>query len=171
MTSKKHVSTLRFDPKNARKRTERGTSMLIRSMEEVGFARSLVIDENNVVLCGNGSLEAAGQIGLENVIVVDADGETIVAVRRSGLTEEQKLKLALYDNRTSDLSDFDPVVLSELNQEIDLSGLWTDDEMDTLLEMSGGEDDEEYDRGNGGRGKKEVNCVCPNCGHEFVKQL
>jgi hypothetical protein len=68
---------------------------------------SIVIDEDGVILAGNGTVEQAGQVGIEKVQVVDADGDTLIAVRRTGLTDEQKRKLAYYDNRTADLAEWD----------------------------------------------------------------
>ena len=129
-----HISDLQYDPRNARKRTIRSSAMIQSSLQEVGASRSIVIDEHNRILAGNGTIEAAGQIGIEKMIIVDADGETIVAVRRSGLTEQQKIKLALFDNRTSDLSEWDADILAELGQEIDLSGLFSTDELARLIE-------------------------------------
>ena len=124
-----HISDLQYDPRNARKRTIRSSAMIQSSLQEVGASRSIVIDEHNRILAGNGTIEAAGQIGIEKMIIVDADGETIVAVRRSGLTEDQKIKLALFDNRASDLSEWDADILAELGQEVDLSGLFTENEL------------------------------------------
>lgn len=143
-----HISDLQYDPRNARKRTIRSSAMIQSSLQEVGASRSIVIDEHNRILAGNGTIEAAGQIGIEKMIIVDADGETIVAVRRSGLTEQQKIKLALFDNRTSDLSEWDADVLAELGQEVDLSGLFTENELAVIPannesgEGSGEEDEE-----------------------------
>lgn len=124
------IADLTFDPRNARKRTERSSGMLARSLQDVGAARSIVIDENGVVLAGNGTVEAAGQIGIERVRVVEADGNEIIAVRRSGLTAEQKVQLALYDNRTSDLAEWDADVLDDLRSEFDLSPMWFEGELD-----------------------------------------
>ena len=55
-------------------------------LQEVGAARSIVIDEKGVVLAGNATIKAAGQAGLARVKVVDADGSEIIAVRRRNLT-------------------------------------------------------------------------------------
>ena len=52
----------------------------------VGAARSIVIDEDGVVLSGNATIEAAAQAGIDRVKVVEADGNEIVAVQRKGLT-------------------------------------------------------------------------------------
>ncbi|OQB25738.1 MAG: DNA adenine methyltransferase YhdJ [Chloroflexi bacterium ADurb.Bin180] len=124
-----HIGQLKPDPRNARKHNPRNVGMIEKALGEVGAARSIVIDENNVVLAGNGVLEAAGNAGIERVQVVDADGETIVAVRRKGLTPEQKAKLALYDNRTAELAEWDTEVLADIGKDIDLGEMWTADEL------------------------------------------
>ena len=90
---------LKPDPQNARKHTPRNVAMVVDALQEVGAARSIVIDEKGVVLAGNATIKAAGQAGLGRVEVVDADGSEIIAVRRTNLTERQKKRLALYDNR------------------------------------------------------------------------
>ncbi len=41
------------DPKNARRHTERNLAMIAESLETVGAARSIVIDERGRVLAGN----------------------------------------------------------------------------------------------------------------------
>ena len=128
----KHLSDLTPDPKNARRHNPRNIGMIERALNEVGAARSIVVDEAGVVLAGNGLVEAAAQAGIERVRVVDADGDEIIAVRRRGLTEEQKTKLALYDNRTAELADWEPGVLAELAQELDLGSLFTDLELSDL---------------------------------------
>lgn len=170
-----HISDLQYDPRNARKRTIRSSAMIQSSLQEVGASRSIVIDEHNRILAGNGTIEAAGQIGIEKMIIVDADGETIVAVRRSGLTEDQKIKLALFDNRASDLSEWDADVLAELGQEVDLSGLFTENE---LAVISANDNAPDFDPvGMDEQGKldeiqpKEIDCECPHCGKSFVKIL
>lgn len=134
MSNIKTLADLTPDPKNARRHTPRNVGMIEQAMGEVGAARSIVIDEDGVVLAGNATIEAAAQAGIERVQVVDADGETIVAVRRSGLTAEQKTKLALFDNRASELADWDAGVLASFQEEIDLSALFRPDEWAAILE-------------------------------------
>ncbi len=91
--------------------------MIRQSLGEIGAARSIVIDENGVILAGNGVIEVAADAGIEHVQIVDADGETIIAVRRSGSTPEQKTRLALSANRASELSDWEPLELAALLEE------------------------------------------------------
>src|SRR3984957_20650825 len=101
------ITDLTADPKNARRHPERNLEVIADLLGQVGAARSIVIDEDGVVLAGNGVLAAAGRAGIEKVRVVDADGKTLVAVRRSGLTRRQKAQLAVGDNRSNELSTWD----------------------------------------------------------------
>jgi hypothetical protein len=126
---------LRQDPRNARRRTQRSSALLERSMSEFGAARSIVIDENGVVLAGNGTIEAAAAIGIEKVLVVPADGNTLVAVQRTDLSPAQKAEYGIADNRTSDLSEFDPDILTSLveeHEDLTLSPWFTESELAAL---------------------------------------
>jgi hypothetical protein len=110
---------------------------IVNALHEVGAARSIVVDEDNVILAGNATIEAAAEAGIERVRIVDADGEEIIAVRRSNLTPEQKTRLALFDNRAAELAEWDADVLRGLAEEVDLSAFWYDDEFDALLASFG----------------------------------
>jgi DNA modification methylase len=92
------------DPANRRQHTPRNLGMIADSLQAVGVARSIVIDEHNEILAGNGLVEAATAAGLTKVHVVEADGDTVIAVRRRGLSAEQKRSLALFDNRSAELA-------------------------------------------------------------------
>lgn len=128
------LADLRPDARNARRRGPRAEGLLVASLQEVGAARSIVIDETGRILAGNGTVQAAAEAGIERVQVVDADGETIVAVRRTGLTEAQKRRLALLDNRTAELATWDPEVLAGIAEEgLEIGDLWSDAELDELL--------------------------------------
>lgn len=54
-----HIGQLTQDPKNARSHTARGVGMIEEALNEVGAARSIVIDEAGVILAGNATVEAA----------------------------------------------------------------------------------------------------------------
>lgn len=134
-----HIKDLIEDPHNRRKHNPRNLGMVADSLQAVGAARSIVIDERNEILAGNGVVEAAGQVGITNVRVVEADGNTIVAVRRKGLTDEQKRALAIYDNRTAELAEWDVDQLRlDKNDGLDLASFFTDDELKDVL----GEDED-----------------------------
>ncbi len=127
------IASLLPDPRNARRHTERNLGLIVDALREVGAARSIVVDETGVVLAGNATVEAAGKAGIDHVRIVEADGQELIAVRRSGLTPDQKRRLALLDNRTTELAEWDTEVLASLAEDTDLSGLWEEDELAELL--------------------------------------
>lgn len=134
-----HIGDLTPDAGNARAHTERGLGMLEKSLQEVGAARSIVIDEDGRILAGNATVEAAGHVGIENVKVVQANGNEIIAVQRTGLTDKQKTRLALLDNRVGELSDWDSDVLADLDASGDLlDDLFSSEELDALFDTEGG---------------------------------
>jgi len=129
-----HLKDLTPDPRNARRHNPRNIGMIVDSLHEVGAARSIVIDEDGRILCGNGTVDAAAEAGIEKVQVVDVDGETLVAVRRSGLTESQKTRLALLDNRSAETAEWDAVVLAQMAEDgVKLDDLFCDDELTAIL--------------------------------------
>ena len=81
--------------------------MIEASIRAVGAARSGVIDENGVILAGNGTYEALARVGIEKVNIVDAEQDEWVVVQRAGLTEEQKRTLSVSDNRAGELATWD----------------------------------------------------------------
>ena len=121
------------DPCNARRHTERNLGLIVDALREVGAARSIVVDETGTILAGNATVEAAGKAGIAQVRIIEADGHELIAVRRSGLTPEQKRRLALLDNRTAELAEWDTDVLASLAEDTDLSDLWEPDELADLL--------------------------------------
>lgn len=162
-----HIKDLKPLGRNPRRHNPRNIGMIVDSLQEVGAARSIVIDENNEVLAGNGTLEAAGQAGITKLHVVDADGETIVAVRRSGLTDVQKARLAVIDNRANETSDWDAELLAELAaQGVELHDLWNGDELTELLNQTPDFEPATIDEQSRLDEKKKV--VCPKCDHEFT---
>jgi DNA modification methylase len=66
--------------------------------------------------------------------VIEADGSELIAVRRRGLTREQKRALALFDNRTAELAtwDFDQLA-ADVDAGLSLQPFWTTEETAALL--------------------------------------
>jgi len=128
------IGDLIHDRSNPRKHNPRNIKVIVDSLHDVGFARSIVIDEDNNILAGNGVTEAAMLAGIEKVIEVEADGNTIIAVRRRGLTDEQKQRLKYFDNLSGELADWDTEqLLADMQAGLDLSGMFREDELDALL--------------------------------------
>ena len=127
------INQLKSDHKNARKRTDRSSSLIKESLEKFGAARSIVIDEDNRILAGNGTIEGAKAAGIKNLKIIETDGNEIIAVKRTGLSEEEKVGLALADNRTSDLSEWDAEMLKQLSEEQDLNPWFSPEDLSELL--------------------------------------
>lgn len=105
------IEDLMPDPGNARFRDARAQSAISRSMKELGAGRSVVIDADGVVRAGNGTLEAAKAAGISEALIIETDGKRLVVVKRPDWTAEQALAYAIADNKTSELSQFDPDLL------------------------------------------------------------
>lgn len=129
----KTIKDLTPDPRNARKRTDRSAEMIAESLRRFGAARSIVIDEDGRVLAGNGTVEGAKKAGISKVRVIEAAGDELIAVKRTGLTEDEKVGLAIADNRSSDLSEWDSEMLQILSQDHDLEPWFKPEDLEALL--------------------------------------
>ena len=170
------LKDLKPDPRNARKRTDRSASLIKESLQRFGAARSIVIDEDGRILAGNGTVEGAKAAGISKVRIIETEGDEIVAVRRTGLTEEQKIGLALADNRTSDLSEWDGLMLQQLSETHDIAPWFEPEDLEAIINSNpnfppGSEDDQGQLDQLAPKEPNEIECVCPSCGHEFIKQI
>lgn len=107
------VEDLKFDKRNYRRHSEKNQDLIKKSINEVGFGRSIVIDADNEIVCGNG---VVSQIAKSTPIkIVETNGSELVVVKRTDLkTDDDKRKqLAVMDNSSSDSSDFDLTLLQE----------------------------------------------------------
>jgi ParB-like chromosome segregation protein Spo0J len=119
------LAQLTADPQNRRAHGERNLALIAEALKEVGAARSIVIDEDNLILAGNGVTQAAQTVGLTKLRVVEAAGDEVIAVRRRGLTDVQKRALALYDNRTAELATWNvEQLLADQQAGLDLASYW-----------------------------------------------
>lgn len=131
------LADLVADPQNRRVHSERNLAMVQAALEDVGAARSIVIDEDNVILAGNGVAVAAASAGMTKVRIIDTDGDEVIAVRRRGLTDDKKRALAIYDNRTAELATWNVEQLAaDLREGLDLERFFFDAELKTLLGSS-----------------------------------
>ena len=117
------LKDLVFDNKNFNKHTEFGMSLIEKSLRNNGAGRSILIDKNNRIIAGNGVTEVAGQIGLDDVQIVETDGTKIIAVKRTDidLDTKQGREMALADNATgaADLQ-WDTDAIADVESEFDI---------------------------------------------------
>ena len=114
--TRKLLSELRRPERNVRMHTDKQLKEFRRSIEMFGQIRPIVVDETGTILAGNGLYETLLSMGR-----TEADCYMV-----SGLTEAQKKKLMLADNRVfdlgvDDLSALDAFVL-ELKDDLDIPG-------------------------------------------------
>ena len=115
-----HISDLTPDNKNLNKHSERGSAFVKKSLEKNGFGRSILIDKDRRIIAGNLTAEEAGQLGMEDVIIVPSDGTKIIAVQRTDITLDSKAgrELALADNRSAEVSlNWDAEQILELQED------------------------------------------------------
>lgn len=113
---KKRLDDLKHPEKNVRIHSEQQIRELKRSLEKFGQTRALVVDENNVILIGNGLYEAMASLGYQ---------EASVYVKTE-LSENDKKKLMIADNKTYALGidNLDTLneFLEELQGDLDIPG-------------------------------------------------
>ncbi|MBC7948675.1 MAG: hypothetical protein H7Y42_12380 [Chitinophagaceae bacterium] len=102
-TKTRKISDYHFDEQNINKGSEFGTSLLHRSISETGMGRSALVDKNNVLIAGNKTMEAAAQLGIEEVIEVETNGRQLVVVKRMDLDINTPIgaKAKILDNTVS----------------------------------------------------------------------
>lgn len=102
--------------KNVRIHTEQQIKEFRRSVEMFGQIRPVVVDENNVILAGNGLYDTLVAMGKDTVDVY----------RYGNLTENQKKKLMIADNKIFNLGidNLDTLnsFLEELQGDLDIPG-------------------------------------------------
>ncbi len=126
------IDDLRLLPEDAnpRRATKTSDRLLEASLQLSGLHRAITVDDDLTVLAGNHTARKAGEVGVaKRVLVIDVDGETLIAVRRRGLTLKQKVELGLRDNRAAETPAYDPTVLHLVAGQagVDLPDVFGDD--------------------------------------------
>lgn len=98
------IADLKPVEKNTRFHNQKQLAELVRSYRMFGQIRPIVIDENNVIWCGNGFYEA-----LKNAGETEIDTYRVV-----GLSEDMKKKLMLADNQTFGLGVTNAQAMDEI---------------------------------------------------------
>lgn len=145
------VSTLKTDPDNARKHSQRNLDAIAGSLARFGQRKPIVVNGENIVLAGNGTLAAAKQLGWDEVVVASVP---------RGWSWEQQRAYALADNRTAELAEWDSDKLANQLIELDAVGWELDDVgFDKLQPPT-----EEVPV------PKRKPVICPDCGAQFIPE-
>ena len=95
-----NLSELSLDPANVRKHTEKNLAAIKASLRRFGQQKPIVVDADGVVRAGNGTLEAARELGWTDISVV-----------RTELRGSEATAYAIADNRTAELATWDTAAL------------------------------------------------------------
>lgn len=113
--------SLTLDPENVREHGKKNLGAIAESLRRFGQYRPIVVQaEGMIVRAGNGTLMAARSLGWEQ----------IAAVVRS-MPNDEATALALADNRTGDLSQWDDALLARQIEDLQGKGI-TPTEFDML---------------------------------------
>lgn len=143
----KKVSELKAYENNPRK-NDNAVEAVANSIKEFGFKVPIVIDGNNIIVCGHTRLKAAMKLGME----------TVPCIIANGLTDEQIKAFRLADNKTAELATWDFSKLFDEIQGINLDmtdfgfpntdqmleGIFEEEEFEEEKEEDTKEDDSGY---------------------------
>ena len=107
------ISSLSLDPTNARRHDSKNLASIEGSLRLFGQRKPIVVTGANVVVAGNGTLEAAKSLGWSEIDVVRIPADW---------SAEQVKAYALADNRTAELAEWDAKVLADQLVELDAVG-------------------------------------------------
>ena len=100
--SRVSIDALIPDPSNARMHDEINIAAIKGSLAKFGQQKPIVITKNNVVVAGNGTLEAAKALGWTDINVVYSD-----------LSGTEAIAFAIADNRTAELGSWNKDILGK----------------------------------------------------------
>jgi DNA modification methylase len=127
------IKPYKFNPR----KNDKAVDIVARSIKEYGFLVPIVIDQDNIIVCGHTRIKAAAKIGLTEV-------PTILA---SNLTEEQIKGFRIMDNKANEYANWNNEFLIEelkelkdLNFNMDCTGF---SEIEVSKFLSGNEETDE----------------------------
>ena len=133
---------LHINDDNVNVHSSKSIEKIAKSIKAFGFKNPIIIDKNNIAVCGSGRLEASRTLKIDEVPCIIADD----------LSEDELKAFAIADNRVADESFFDDDKLSVALQDLedsnfDISGLGFDgSELDDILSDDEFEDGKDKDR-------------------------
>lgn len=149
------IDQLVFDSQNARKHSKRNLDAIRGSLDSFGQRKPVVVDYSNVIVAGNGTVEAARSLGWSTVACVRVP---------KNWTDVEIKAFALADNRTGELAEWNDDILAK--QLMDLQE--ADFDIKTIGFDALGESVEHFQPVQETSRLDEKNkTLCPQCGHEF----
>ena len=122
------LSALTPYAKNPRK-NKKGISAVKRSIEEFGFTQPIIVNAENVILCGHTRYEAAKELTLE----------TVPVIIKTDLTPQQERAYRIADNRVTEETDWDKWKLRSEFSELFTNGEYftgfTQDEISNIMSL------------------------------------
>ena len=91
--------TINFDKRNYRKHSSKNKDLINKSLKECGAGRSIVIDNENNIIAGNGIYEQAQKLGLKTK-VIETDGSELVVVNGQATENKPPLLIGINHNAT-----------------------------------------------------------------------
>ena len=175
------ISDFRPQQQNCNRHTPRGLGMLDKSMAENGFIGAMTSAADGEIFDGSARLETAYDRFGEEIepIVINADGTRPIIVVRTDIPSAdhpKAKKLSIAANRIPAVDlDWDPEMLKAIGEEVDISDLFFDNEIENLFEKL--EEDQEWEPKDDAKSSAkeidvddfEFDCKCPKCGFEFTK--
>ena len=152
------IDSISQDPANARKHDERNLTAIRDSLRAFGQQKPIVVDQREIVIAGNGTLEAAKRLGW-----------TEIAIVRTKLDNTQATAFGIADNRTAELAEWDDEVLRSLLDSMDdetrdlLS--FSDSDLDLMMTTKIGEGKDAPDEFSSI--DESTTHLCPSCGFEW----
>jgi len=107
------LSSLRLNPRNARKHNDKHIDQIALSIESFRYNAPILIDSHNMILSGEGRFRACRKLGWK----------TIPTIQLMHLTEKQAAAYALAENRIAENSVWSEKMLAENLKELRSAGL------------------------------------------------
>jgi ParB-like chromosome segregation protein Spo0J len=108
------IAELKPDPQNARKHDAANLSAIKASLSSFGQRKPIVVTADNVVAAGNGTLQAAKELGWLEIDIVRIPEDW---------SDAQIKAFALADNRTAELAEWDADTLAAQAMELEAVGI------------------------------------------------
>lgn len=109
---KKDINEI-FPYANNPRKNDSAVDAVAESIRQCGYIAPIIVDEDGVILAGHTRYKALKKLGRDWAEVIVKDG----------LTEEQKKKYRLLDNKTGELASWDFELLSNEIEGLDFDGL------------------------------------------------